>query len=88
MNGFSLSVAAVDRVWFQATARTCTVRTTTGWRTFEANHEPFAAVVSGALYVVDENGGRHTISAGGGLLRFDRNSCVIVVADRPPIDKS
>lgn len=88
MNGFALTVAAVDRIDFQGTALSCTVRTTTGWRTFEAHHEPFAAVIAGDLFIVDGSGARHRVPVGDGLLRFTGPACVITVADGVHLDKS
>ena len=81
MNTFALSVVAIDRIWFQGKAVSCTVRTTTGWRMFEARHEPFLAVLQPSeLTIVGENGARRSIAIRDGLLRFSGNACVVLVS--------
>ena len=80
MNSFSLSIVGVDHVYYQGPAVACTVRTTTGQRTFEAHHEPFASVlVAGPLSIVEEGGSHVSVTVDSGLVRMDRGSCVIIV---------
>jgi F0F1-type ATP synthase epsilon subunit len=83
MNSFSLSVLAVEQVYYQGAAVACTVGTTTGSRTFEAHHEGFVSVlVRGAIHIVEEGGGRLSIEVEDGLVRFDSNSCVMMVTPK------
>ena len=80
MKSFSLSILAVDQVCYQGSAIACSVRSVTGWRTFEAHHEPFVSVlVSGVVSVLEEGGGRFSLEIQDGLVRFESNSCLLLV---------
>lgn len=81
MNGFSLSVLAADRICYQGTVEACTIDSTTGSQTFEAHHEPFAAVLAAGEVVIREDSQRRfAIAVEDGLVRFENNSCIIVIS--------
>ncbi len=85
MNSFLLSILSVDRLCYEGKAVACRVCDPTGWRTFEAHHEPFAAVlVPCVVSVLDEAGSRFSIEIEDGLVRFDNNSCCVLASLRGP----
>ncbi len=85
MNSFLLSIVSVDRLCYEGMAVACHVCDPSGWRTFEAHHEPFVSVlVPCVVSVLEEGGGRFSIEIEDGLVRFDNNSCHVIVSLRGP----
>ena len=81
MKTFSLTIVSDSKIIFSGQAVYCSVVTPRGSMGFEANHEPFMAILKkdSEIEYRDKAGNKKSVMVQSGILSFENNTCTVTV---------